>query len=195
MAVIRKAKGGDLDAVSQIFEEIHDAEEAGRAVIGWVRGVYPTRATAEAALARGDLFVLEEGTAAAGAAIINRLQVDCYRDGKWRFPAPADGVMVLHTLVIRPSAAGRGYGTAFVSFYEDYARGRGCPFLRMDTNARNTAARKLYRKLGYQEIGVVPTVFNGIPGVQLVLLEKYLDAAGAAPVVRPARYQPAPKTD
>ena len=43
---------------------------------------------------------------------------------------------------------------------------------RIDTNARNTAARAMYRKLGYKEIGTVPTTFNGIPGVDLVLLEK-----------------------
>jgi ribosomal protein S18 acetylase RimI-like enzyme len=45
----------------------------------------------------------------------------------------------------------------------------------MDTNARNAAARSLYRKLGYREIAVVPTVFNGIPDVMLVLLEKHLE--------------------
>ena len=44
----------------------------------------------------------------------------------------------------------------------------------MDTNERNHVARKLYKKLGYEEIDMVPTVFNGIPDVNLVLLEKYL---------------------
>ena len=33
---------------------------------------------------------------------------------------------------------------------------------------------KFYQKLGYTEIGIVPCVFNGIDGVQLVLLEKKL---------------------
>lgn len=46
--------------------------------------------------------------------------------------------------------------------------------LRIDANARNAAARAMHKKLGYKEIGIVPTVFNGIPDVQLVLLEKYL---------------------
>ena len=46
----------------------------------------------------------------------------------------------------------------------------GCPELRMDTNARNVAARGLYKKLGYKEIGIVPTEFNGIPDVQLVFI-------------------------
>lgn len=44
----------------------------------------------------------------------------------------------------------------------------------MDTNARNAAARRLYAGLGYWEAGIVPCVFNGIPDVQLVCLEKYL---------------------
>ena len=57
---------------------------------------------------------------------------------------------------------------------EDYARLNACTELRMDTNARNLAARNLYAKLGYREIGIVSTVFNGIPGVQLVLLEKHI---------------------
>lgn len=48
---IRKATAADLDAVSGIYARIHDEIEAGRASIGWLRDVYPTRATAEAALA------------------------------------------------------------------------------------------------------------------------------------------------
>ena len=44
----------------------------------------------------------------------------------------------------------------------------------MDTNERNARARAMYKKLGYREIGVIPTVFNGIAGVNLVLLEKAL---------------------
>lgn len=44
----------------------------------------------------------------------------------------------------------------------------------MDTNERNHVARKMYKKLNYEEIDIVPTVFNGIPDVNLVLLEKYL---------------------
>ena len=44
----------------------------------------------------------------------------------------------------------------------------------MDTNERNHVARNMYEKLNYEEIDIVPTVFNGIPDVNLVLLEKYL---------------------
>lgn len=172
--IIRKATAADIDAVEEIYDDIHTAEEEGGQTIGWIRGVYPVRATAEAALERDDLFVLEDDGRVYGTGIINNTQVDVYAEGSWVHDAADDEVCVLHTLVISPKSAGRGYGRHFIEFYEQYAIDHGCPELRIDTNARNAAARAMYRKLGYTEIGIVPTVFNGIPGVDLVLLEKYL---------------------
>ncbi|MBR4040654.1 MAG: GNAT family N-acetyltransferase [Clostridia bacterium] len=172
--IIHKAGKADISAVTAIYDAIHTAEEAGLTTVGWVRGVYPTQKTAEAALVRGDLFVLEAEGRIVGAAIINQRQCDGYETASWQYTADDSEIMVLHTLVIHPGAACRGYGKAFVSFYEEYARNHGCRYLRMDTNARNSRARVMYSKLGYSEIGVIPTVFNGIEGVNLVLLEKAL---------------------
>lgn len=172
--MIRKATKGDIPAVASIYDKLHTEEEAGRATIGWIRGVYPTEDTARTALDRDDLFVLEDGGKIVGAAIINQTQVDAYEGGQWQYEAGAAEVMVLHTLVIDPDTAGRGFGKQFVAFYEDYARKNGCKALRMDTNSRNTRARAMYQALGYREVGIVPCVFNGIEGVELVLLEKTL---------------------
>ncbi|MBP3484092.1 MAG: GNAT family N-acetyltransferase [Oscillospiraceae bacterium] len=169
----RKAAEDDVAAVAGIYESIHTAERAGRLSTGWIAGVYPVESTARAALERGELFVCKAGETVA-AAIINKRQVDVYALGEWLYPAEDDEVMVLHTLVVEPEASGRGVGKAFVGFYEDYARENGCKVLRMDTNARNLRARAMYAKLGYREAGTVPCAFNGIPDVQLVLLEKKL---------------------
>ncbi|MBR4870104.1 MAG: GNAT family N-acetyltransferase [Oscillospiraceae bacterium] len=171
---IRKAEKRDISAVAAIFSAIHTAEEQGRLTIGWVREIYPTEETAQAALDRDDLFVMEEEGRIVASAIINRVQVPDYAKGQWLYAARDDEVMVLHTLCIHPEAMGRGCGKAFIAFYEAYARENGCPYLRMDTNAINAAARAMYRKLGYREAGIVPCVFNGIEGVGLVLLEKYM---------------------
>ena len=46
--------------------------------------------------------------------------------------------------------------------------------LRIDTNAKNANARRLYAYLGYRETGIAPCTFNGIDGVALVCLEKWL---------------------
>ena len=168
---IRRATIFDLNGVAKVYDEIHDAEESGKITTGWIRGVYPTRSVAEAALQRGDLFVMEENNLVVGAALINQIQVDVYKDAPWEH----DGeVCVLHTLVISPSIHGKGAGRKFVEFYENYAFDHGWYELRMDTNARNARARKMYAGMGYKEIATVPTEFNGIPGVNLVLLEKNL---------------------
>ena len=173
--MIRLANEADIPAVAAIYERIHDAEQAGRMTIGWLRGVYPTEATAHAALDAGELFVLEDGGKIAASARINRVQVDVYAQVAWRFPASGDQVMVMHTLTVDPRLSGLGYGRQFLVFYERYALENGCPVLRIDTNARNAAARAMYARHGYIESGVVPTVFNGIPGVDLVCMEKRLD--------------------
>ncbi len=175
---IRKAEKTDIDRIQRIYEAIHDAEEQGLAVIGWIRDVYPTRKTAEDALARGDLFVMTETGRVVAAAVINQIQVPEYRQAAWEHKAAEDAVMVLHALTVDPAEKGKGYGRAFVAFYEAYARDCGCTALRMDTNARNERARRLYQSLGYREAGIVRCVFNGIPGVALVCLEK-----GLKPVV------------
>lgn len=172
--IIRKAEARDLDAIESIYNKILLKEEEGEVTIGWKRGIYPRRETAEAALKREDMFVIEDDGAFMGAGIINKEQVDVYAKAKWKYSAEDSEVMVLHTLVIDPDKSGRGYGKRFVDFYEDYARENGCKYLRMDTNEKNKVARSLYTKLGFNEIDCLPCIFNGLEGVNLILFEKKL---------------------
>ncbi len=172
--MFRQALPCDLDQIAAIYDHIHTEEEAGRTSIGWVRGVYPTRQTAQDAIQIGELFVAEEDGVIVATAKLNQEQVPEYTQAAWTADAPSAEVMVLHTLVVDPQCKGKGYGSQFVAFYEDYAREHGCRYLRMDTNARNTKARTLYARLGYTEVGIVSCDFNGISGVHLVCLEKTL---------------------
>ena len=55
--MIRKAVEEDLDAVENIYDEIHDAEECGEISIGWIRGIYPTRKTAEDSIKKEEIFL------------------------------------------------------------------------------------------------------------------------------------------
>ena len=175
MTCIRKAATADLDAIERIYNELHQAEEDGLITTGWARGIYPTRKTAEEALERDDLFVLVKDGNVLGSGIINQIQVDVYAFAPWKYAAPDKQVCVLHTLVISPKAGRKGLGKTFVQFYEEYAAEHHCPELRIDTNERNQAARAMYKKLGYREVATVPTVFNNIPDVNLVLLEKHME--------------------
>lgn len=170
--MIRKATGKDIDGIAAIYNKVLDQEEQGHASIGWERGVYPTKDTALLALERGDLFVYEQDGQLLATAIINHRQMDSYAKGNWKVKANDDEVMVLHTLVVDPDFSGRGIGKEIVAYYERYAKEQGCKDLRMDTQAKNKAARNLYHHLGYEEIGIIPCDFNGIQGISLVLLEK-----------------------
>lgn len=172
--IFRKATRKDIECVAAIYAGVCACDAQGLTQVGWRRDIYPTKLTAEAALARGDLFVAEQDGEIVGTAIINQVQVDVYAGASWSVDAAADEVMVLHTLAISPNAFGRGYGKAFVEFYEQYALENGCRHLRMDTNRTNARARAMYKMLGYTEIGIVPCKFNGIDGIELVLLEKEL---------------------
>lgn len=173
--IIRKAVTKDIEAVVSIYDKIHTAEEKGEVVIGWKRDIYPTRKTAEDAILRQDLFVMEEDGIIYGCGIINKEQVDVYAKAKWQYDAEPDEIMVLHTLVIDPEKKRKGLGKSFVKFYEEYAKDRRCKYLRLDTNEKNVNARGMYKKLGYTEIGIVPCVFNGLKDVNLVLIEKSLE--------------------
>lgn len=176
MNTFRKATLADLDRISEIYSRILDLEEAGKVTIGWVRDIYPTRETAQEAVEAEEMFVLENENTVLAAARINQSQVPEYASAAWEHPdAPDDKVMVIHTLVVDPAFSGKGCGTAFIRFYEDYAAQNGCPYLRMDTNEKNATARRLYAHLGYKEAGIVHLTFNRIRGVNLVCLEKTLE--------------------
>ena len=172
--VFRKAQENDLDAVEAIYDRLHALEDAGRVTIGWITGIYPIRDDAQAALDRGDLYVCETDGSVAASAIINQRQVDIYADADWSYPASDSEILVLHTLTVDPERSGRGIGRAFAQHYEQCARDMGCKVLRIDTNERNSTARRLYAGLGYREADILPCSFNRIPDVHLVLLEKAL---------------------
>ena len=173
--MIRKATWDDLDAVEQLYDEMHDAKAAGLIITNWKRGIYPSRATAEAALGRDDLFVMEENGRIIGSGIINQTQLGIYAGAAWKYEVPDEWVCVLHTLMISPAEQRKGHAREFLRFYEEYALEHGCNELRIDTSEINTPARAMYRKHGFEEVGIATSELNGIPGVTLVMLEKHLD--------------------
>ena len=177
--MFRKATINDLEEITALYMAVHTEEEAGRMSTGWIRSVYPTRQTVESALKADDLFteVVDGKIVAVGR--INQEQVDVYKDVNWEFEVSDKQIMVLHTLAVHPEEQGKGYASAFCDFYEKYALEQGCNYLRIDTNEKNKNARRLYKKLGYKEVGIVPCIFNGIEGVPLVCLEKRIEGLNA----------------
>lgn len=174
---IRKGLSADLEAVCKVYDSIHAATERGDLATGWVKGVYPVKATAREALTRANLFVVDADGQTAGTGIINKIQLEVYRKAHWQYVAPDEKIMVLHTFMIDPVYRRLGLGKKFIEFYENYAVYNKCNCLRLDTNALNAGARAFYKNLGYREAGVFECEFNNLGLVKLVMIEKELTHA------------------
>lgn len=172
--MIRLAAPGDAAAVAESYEELllHEEREGGSS--HWRRGVYPTAATAGRAQAAGWLYVLEEDGRLQGSVILNSLQAKEYRSIPWLYPAADGEVLVVHTLCVPPRCAGRGVGTRLVDFALGFAYGAGMRAVRLDTNALNIPAQRLYQKLGFRLAGRSRAVHEGVLDTELVYLERQL---------------------
>ena len=62
-------------------------------------------------------------------------------------------VLVLHTFGVDPAMQKKGYGSAFMSFYEKMAYDAGCKTLRLDTVISNKKSQAMYKKLGFKTLG------------------------------------------
>lgn len=172
---IHRAKPEDIPYIEEIYMLIHRYEAAGKLSIGWNPDVYPTRKTAEKALAENALFVMYMDNKVVASAIINHEQPEAYASIDWQYPADKSALGVLHTLVVHPDINSHGLGRRFISFFEDYCRNNGCEVVRLDTQEKNIRAFNLYPRLGYRLAGIRDTEFQHLPQlVHLAMFEKRL---------------------
>jgi len=117
----------------------------------------------------GQLWVAELGGALAGFAAITTDQEPEYAEVGWD---PAETSVVVHRLAVDPDLRGRGLALALMEKAEAVARERGIGVLRVDTNTRNEATRRLFPKLGYACAGEIGLGFR--PGLRFACYEKRL---------------------
>lgn len=172
--MIRKATAADLDRAEAIYHEILDYQAATVNYTNWIKGAYPTRDTARAALEADTLYVMEEDGQVVGVVNLNHIQPAEYAKIPWSIPAQGEEVLVIHTLCIPPSCSGRGYAKVFVAFAEELGRKLGCKVIRLDTYEGNLPACALYTKLGYREAGTTLFHFEQVIWENLRCFEKAL---------------------
>lgn len=164
--MLRQAVITDLDSIEEGYREHFAHERIHGAYTVFREGVYPTRKTAEAALQSGALFVYEENGAVLGSIILDHKQPDEYRTIEWQSGASDEEVNVIHLLMVRPRAAGKGVGSALVGYALDVAKQRSCTAVRLDTGEQNIPAVSLYTKLGFKlnaasSMNVGGAIFHG----------------------------------
>ncbi len=93
--------------------------------------------------------------------------------------APGDRAAYLSRLAVLPGRQGQGLGRWCLAEVERLAKEQDCRAIRLDAIRAFTPPIALYRRLGYEERGVIQWMnWFGIPR-ELVLLEKMLAGAGA----------------
>lgn len=156
MLTIRPAVPQDVPAVAEMLEEvIEHLHRSGKNYPNWHHGKYPTPAVPAAALARGDLYVVEQDGEIVGTVTINALQAPQYAEMPWRVDAAPEQVRVIHTLATRPAVRGSGLSRRLLAYAEELARRQGAVVMRLDTFHQNAPARHLYEDTGYVHIGYV----------------------------------------
>ena len=115
--------------------------------------VYPTAQIIADDLRGGTLIVVERERQLVGAVTLDQKQEPEYDSVTWTFSQGSHGVV--HRLMIAPSLQRQGFGRTLMAAAEDRARGAGWKALRLDAFSLNIPALRLYRELGYAEVGSV----------------------------------------
>lgn len=172
--MIRKATKTDIDAVAEGYMELLDYEEKNGSNSNWVKDLYPTKNVALEAERAGTLYVIEEEGKIYGSVILNHFQPEDYKKMNWSIEAEGDEVLVIHTLCIRPSMAGKGYGRKIMEFAFNLAKELKCKTIRLDTYTGNVPAASLYKRLGYRLVGETSFTLQGVIEEELKIFELIL---------------------
>lgn len=148
--MVRPASVTDLNSIEKAYQEHFAYERQYGAYTVFREGVYPTRKDAEKALLNDALFVYEENGIVMGSIIFNGFQPEEYKKIDWPSHAADAKVKVVHLLMVRPCAAGKGIGSALLNFVSEMAKRQACTAVRLDTGSQNIPAASLYKKLGFQ---------------------------------------------
>lgn len=148
--MIRKASVADLDSIEESYHEHFLYERSHGAYTVFREGIYPTRADAEKSLLNETLYVYEEDGVVAGSMILDGQQPEEYRKIAWASQVPDENVKVIHLLMIRPRAKGKGIGLALIDYAVETAKQHSCTVIRLDTGEQNIPAVSLYKKAGFQ---------------------------------------------
>lgn len=115
---------------------------------------YPNETHARADIESGIGYVLEsEGKVVGYAAVVFTGEpAYVHIDGRWLTDGP---YVVVHRVAVSQQVRGKGFGRAYLEAVAGYARERGVPSFRIDTNYDNFAMLGLLERLGFTYCGEI----------------------------------------
>ena len=83
-------------------------------------------------------------------------------------------------LAVQPECERQGIGAALVAWLETSARVAGVGHAYLEARAANAGARAFYRRLGYEEVQVVPGYYRGVEASVRMAKDLWLELPASA---------------
>ncbi len=165
MLEYRLAEAKDIDAVYGMVKSAVTEMES-RHIFQW-DDVYPAKEDFLADIEKQSLYV---GTLCNDIAVLFTINKDCdaqYKNGSWQYPDCE--YCVLHRLCVNPAYQNRGLAKQALRHIEKALCRRGIEAIRLDVFCGNPFALSLYRKSGYETVGIAKWRKG-----EFLLMEKHL---------------------
>ncbi len=150
---LRKARPGDAPAIAALYDEARAALKAA-GIDQWQDG-YPNLEDAQADIAAGTAFVLEEAGRVAAAACLGfgiEPTYNVIEKGRWLGEGEYG---YLHRVAVSGWAKGQGAAGLFFDELKRQARARGVAVIRGDTHRDNRPMQRVMEKNGLCYRGVI----------------------------------------
>lgn len=148
--IYRLAKEDDLEEVCRLIQAaVAEMEE--NHIFQWDE-LYPVREDFLEDIRKGQLWLGMEEEEIAVIYVINRECDEEYQKAAWRLP-DCD-YRVLHRFCVHPAYQHRKIAGQTLAHLEEELRGEGVRAVRLDVFSENPYALALYRRGGYEQIGV-----------------------------------------
>ena len=83
--------------------------------------------------------------------VLNQQSEEEYKNGKWLYPDRE--YYVIHRFCVNPLFQNKGVGKQTMEFIEKKLRSINIPAIRLDVFSQNPYALRLYRDMGYSQVG------------------------------------------
>lgn len=144
-----KANISDLDEIFSLYQ-LATLDMRQKGIDQWDE-IYPSKEILEDDILHNKMLIMRISNEIAAVIVFNENQEKEYLDGNWNSNGPKTAVV--HRLCIKPHFQGYGMATEMMKYVESNLRSNGYNDIRLDAFSKNPYALKLYKKLGYKEVG------------------------------------------
>ena len=141
--MVRKATNNDLSAITQLYRE--QFREMAKLIPDFIKEGEQSTEFIENIIAKddSDILVYEYNRNIVGLIL---LQAKTRPDFDFIIPGKYCYIM---DIIVTEKHRGKGFGTALMNSAKDWAKEQNCNFVNLDVLVNNSAAIRLYNKLGF----------------------------------------------